>query len=176
MTVEHAVFLFTSFLILFGGFMMVTRQNLVHAALYLIVALFGVAVIFVLLDAGFLAVVQVLVYIGAIAILMIFAVMLTRGDVAREQDPVNAGFGWALLLAALFCFGLIVLIGQWPAVNTQAPALSADTDTVFELGTALVSPDGYVIPFEVASVLLLAALIGALVVARPQKKNSGVSK
>jgi NADH-quinone oxidoreductase subunit J len=176
MTVEQAVFLFTSFLILFSGFMMVTRQNLVHAALYLIVALFGVAVVFVLLDAGFLAVVQVLVYIGAIAILMIFAVMLTRGDVAREQDPVNAGFGWALLLAALFCFALIVLIGQWPAINTQAPALSADTDTVLDLGTALVSPDGYVIPFEVASVLLLAALIGALVVARPQKKNPEGSK
>ena len=176
MTVEQAVFLFTSFLILFSGFMMVTRQNLVHAALYLIVALFGVAVIFVLLEAGFLAVVQVLVYIGAIAILMIFAVMLTRGDVSREQEPVNAGFGWALLLAALFCFGLIILIGQWQAVNTQAPALSADTDTVLELGTALVSPDAYVIPFEVASVLLLAALIGALVVARPQKKSSRSSK
>jgi NADH-quinone oxidoreductase subunit J len=172
MTVEQAVFLFTSFLILFSAFMMVTRQNLVHAALYLIVALFGVAVVFVLLDAGFLAVVQVLVYIGAIAILMIFAVMLTRGDVAREQEPVNAGFGWALMLAALFCFGLIILIGQWPAVNSQAPVLSADTNTVLDLGTALVSPDGYVIPFEVASVLLLAALIGALVVARPQKKNS----
>jgi len=176
MTVEQAVFLFTSFLILFSGFMMVTRQNLVHAALYLIVALFGVAVIFVLLDAGFLAVVQVLVYIGAIAILMIFAVMLTRGDVSREQEPVNTGFGWALLLAALFCFGLIILIGQWPGVNSQAPALSADTNTVLDLGIALVSPDGYVIPFEVASVLLLAALIGALVVARPHKKNSGSAK
>lgn len=172
MSVEQAVFLFTSFLILFSGFMMVTRQNLVHAALYLIVALFGVAVIFVLLEAGFLAVVQVLVYIGAIAILMIFAVMLTRGDVSKEQEPVNAGFGWALLLAALFCFGLIVLIGQWPAVNSMAPALSANTDTVFELGSALVSPDAYVIPFEVASVLLLAALIGALVVARPHTKKS----
>ena len=176
MSVEQVVFLFTSFLILFSGFMMVTRQNLVHAALYLIVALFGVAVIFVLLEAGFLAVVQVLVYIGAIAILMIFAVMLTRGDVSKEQEPVNAGFGWALLLAALFCFGLIILIGQWPAINTPAPALSPDTDTVFELGSALVSPDAYVIPFEVASVLLLAALIGALVVARPQKKNSRSAK
>ncbi len=176
MTVEQAVFLFTSLLILFSGFMMVTRQNLVHAALYLIVALFGVAVVFVLLDAGFLAVVQVLVYIGAIAILMIFAVMLTHGDVSREQEPVNKGFGWALLLAALFCFGLIILVGQWPGVNSQAPALDADTNTVLDLGTALVSPDGYVIPFEVASILLLAALIGALVVARPHKKTSGGAK
>ena len=86
---------------------------------------------------------------------------------------MNAGFGWALLLAALFCFGLIILIGQWPGIATQAPPLDPQADTVFDLGAALVSPDAYVIPFEVASVLLLAALIGALVVARPQKKSSG---
>ncbi len=170
MTPVQVVFLFTAALILWGAFMMVTRQNLVHAALYLIVALFGVAVIFVLLEAGFLAVIQVLIYIGAIAILMIFAVMLTRGDVIEEQT-VNRSFGWAALLAALFCFGLIILVGQWPAVSSLAPALDSGRDTVAELGQALVAPEGYVIPFEVASVLLLAALIGALVVARPQKKG-----
>jgi NADH-quinone oxidoreductase subunit J len=171
MTVEQGVFLFSSVLILFSGFMMVTRPNLVHAALYLVVALFGVAVIFVLLDAGFLAVVQVLVYIGAIAILMIFAVMLTRGNVVEEQISFNAAAGWALLLAALFAFALIVMLGQWPGIGAQVQTLDAGRDTVAELGTALVSPDAYVIPFEVASVLLLAALIGALVVARPQKKG-----
>ncbi|MEX2161110.1 MAG: NADH-quinone oxidoreductase subunit J [Anaerolineales bacterium] len=169
MTAEQGVFIFTSLLIMFSGYMMVTRQNLVHAALYLVVALFGVAVVFVLLDAGFLAVVQVLVYIGAIAILMIFAVMLTRGNATGEQESMNAFSGWALLLAALFAFALIVMLGQWQDVTAQAPALAAGRDTVKELGAALVSPDGYVIPFEVASVLLLAALIGALVVARPQK-------
>lgn len=170
MTAVQAVFLFTAALILWAAFMMVTRQNLVHAALYLVVALFGVSVIFVLLEAGFLAVIQVLIYIGAIAILMIFAVMLTRGDVT-EAPPVNRSYGWAALLAALFGFALIILVGQWSAVNTLAPALSATRDMIGELGQALVSPDGYVIPFEVASVLLLAALVGALVVARPQKKN-----
>ena len=151
MTAVQAVFLFTAALILWAAFMMVTRQNLVHAALYLVVALFGVAVIFVLLEAGFLAVIQVLIYIGAIAILMIFAVMLTRGDVT-EAPAVNRSYGWAALLAALFGFGLIILVGQWPGVNTIAPALSAARDTISELGQALVSPDGYVIPFEVASV------------------------
>ncbi len=170
MTAVQIVFFFTAALILWGAFMMVTRQNLVHAALYLIVSLFGVAVIFVLLEAGFLAVIQVLVYIGAIAILMIFAVMLTRSDVI-EMETVNRSYGWAALLAALFCFGLIILIGQWPAVSSLAPALQASRDTVAELGQALVSPDGYVIPFEVASVLLLAALVGALVVARPHNKS-----
>lgn len=170
MTAVQIVFLLTAALILWAAFMLVTRQNLVHAALYLVVALFGVAVIFVLLEAGFLAVIQILIYIGAIAILMIFAVMLTRGDVI-EQETVNRSYGWAALLAALFCFGLIILIGQWPAVSSLAPTLQASRDTVAELGQALVSPDGYVIPFEVASVLLLAALIGALVVARPHKKG-----
>ena len=171
MTVEQAVFLFIGFVTLMAGFMMVTRSNLIHAALYLVVALFGVAVLFVLLDAGFLAVVQVLVYIGAIAILMIFAVMLTRGNVVHEQITFNKIFGWALLLSALFGFALIIMLGQWPGIDATAPALSAQRDTVVELGTALVSPDAYVIPFEVASVLLLAALIGALVVARPPKKS-----
>ena len=169
MTAEQSIFLFIGFVILFSGYMMVTRSNLVHAALFLVVALFGVAVIFVLLDAGFLAVVQVLVYIGAIAILMIFAVMLTRGNATEEQESMNAGFGWAMLLSALFAFALIVMLGQWADIGAMAPALDAGRSTIEELGSALVSPDGYVIPFEVASVLLLAALIGALVVARPQK-------
>ena len=171
MTAEQGVFLFIGFVTLFSAYTMVTRSNLVHAALFLIVALFGVAVIFVLLDAGFLAVVQVLVYIGAIAILMIFAVMLTQDNASRDQESMNINYGWAVLLSALFAFALIVMLGQWQDIGAMAPALDAGRDTVVELGSALVSPDGYVIPFEVASVLLLAALIGALVVARPQKKG-----
>ncbi|MBX3002415.1 MAG: NADH-quinone oxidoreductase subunit J [Anaerolineales bacterium] len=170
MTAMQGVFLFAAGLILWAAFMMVTRQNLVHAAFYLILALFGVAIVFVLLDAGFLAVVQVLVYIGAISIIMIFAVMLTRGDVI-EEAPVNKGYGWALLLSALFAFGLIILIGQWPAVASLPGEINTARDLAAELGVSLVSPEGFVIPFEVASVLLLAALIGALVVARPQKKG-----
>jgi NADH:ubiquinone oxidoreductase subunit 6 (subunit J) len=164
------VFVIAAALILWAAFMMVTRRNLVHATLYLVIALFGVAVVFVLLDAGFLAVIQVLVYIGAIAILMIHAVMLTRGDVI-EENPVNRSFGWAALLAALLGLGLIILVGQWPAISGLAPALSSTRDMVSELGVALSSPQGYVIPFEVSSVLLLAAIIGALVVARPPKKT-----
>lgn len=171
MTAEQGVFLFISFVILFSAYTMVTRSNLVHAALFLVVTLFGVAVIFVLLDAGFLAVVQVLVYIGAIAILMIFAVMLTQDNAAKQQESMNPNYGWALLLSALFAFALIVMLGQWPDIGATTPVLDSARDTVAELGSALVSPDGYVIPFEVASVLLLAALIGALVVARPQKKG-----
>ncbi|MCW5874999.1 MAG: NADH-quinone oxidoreductase subunit J [Anaerolineales bacterium] len=168
MTGMQGVFLFAAGLILWAAFMMVTRQNLVHAAFYLILALFGVAILFVLLDAGFLAVIQVSVYIGAISIMMIFAVMLTRGDVI-EEDPVNKNYGWALLLAALFAFGLIILVGQWPAIASLPGAFDTSRDLAAELGVALFSPEGFVIPSEVASVLLLAALVGSLVVARRQK-------
>jgi len=171
MTPIQGVFLITAAAILWSAYMVVTRDNLIHSALYLIITLFGVAVLFVLLEAGFLAVVQVLVYIGAIAILMIFAVMLTRGDVDKLEQVSIANSGFVAMISILFFSTLILLMGQWPAFSSTAPELEAGRDTVVELGTALVSPKGYVIPFEVASVLLLAALIGALYVARPQGKG-----
>lgn len=171
MTPIQSVFLLTAAVTLVGAFLMVTRSNLVHAALLLVVVLFGVAVLFVLLEAGFLAVVQVLVYIGAIAILMIFAVMLTRGDVENVRRTMNANYGWTALIVALFLFGLVILLGQWQGFGTLPPAFGGAEDSVAQLGSSLVSPNGYVIPFEVASVMLLAALIGALVVARPQDKE-----
>lgn len=171
MTPIQAVFLFTAAGILWSAYMVVNRRNLVHAALYLVITLFGVAVLFVLLEAGFLAVIQILVYIGAIAILMIFAVMLTRGDVDNLPEPNNANSSWVAMLALLFFSSLVLLLSQWPAIANVSPAIDASRDTVVELGTALVSPQAFVIPFELASVLLLAALIGALVIARPQKKD-----
>jgi NADH-quinone oxidoreductase subunit J len=175
MTPVQIVFLFVGFMILLAAWMMVSRRNLVHAALWLVVALFGVAVLFVLLEAGFFAVIQVLVYIGAIAILMIFAVMLTRGDVEELSHITNRYAGWVAVMASFLLFGLVIVLGQWPAFQTAAPALP-DTDYIVELGTALVSPDGFVIPFEVASVMLLAALIGALVVARPAQDQEKKGK
>ncbi|MQC27198.1 MAG: NADH-quinone oxidoreductase subunit J [Chloroflexi bacterium] len=169
MTPIQLVFLFVAFATLWAAFMVVTRNNLVHAALFLVIALFGVAVLFVMLEAGFLAVIQVLVYIGAIAILMIFAVMLTRGDVDDIPDITNRYAGWVGLVAVLFFSSLVILMAQWPSFTALAKPILSSRDTIVELGTALVSPNGYVIPFEVASVMLLAALIGALVVARPRK-------
>lgn len=167
----QTVFLFAAALTLWAAFMMVTRRNLMHTALYLIVTLFGVAIFFVILEAGFLAVVQVIVYIGAIAIMVIFAIMLTRGDGPVDEEPVNTGFGWGALLAALFAFGLIILIGQWPAVYSLAPRFDGARDTIRELGIAFVSPEQSVLPFELAGILLLAAFIGAVTVSRVQKKK-----
>ncbi len=171
MTPIQAVFLFTAAGILFSAYLVVNRSNLVHAALYLVVTLFGVAVLFVLLEAGFLAVIQILVYIGAIAILMIFAVMLTRGDIDNLPNPKNSTSAWAAMLVVLVFSSLVLMLSQWPDFNKISPSIDATRDTVVELGVALVSPEAYVIPFELASVLLLAALIGAIFVARPQNKD-----
>jgi NADH-quinone oxidoreductase subunit J len=159
------IFLIIAFATLFAAIQVVTSPNLVHAALWLIVALFGVATTFVLLNASFLAVVQVVVYIGSIAILMIFAIMLTR-NVMRDSSPqLNKGVWLAALIGLIFFAGLTVVLLNSGAGLASLPAIPANVDLISDLGLVLVSPNGYIIPFELASVLLLAALIGAIVVA-----------
>jgi NADH-quinone oxidoreductase subunit J len=158
-----------AFVTLGAALMVVSARNLVHSALWLILALFGVAVLFVLLDAGFLAVAQVVIYIGAIAILLIFAIMLTR-RVAEDTGPqVNPNWGWAALIGLVVFGALAWMLVNWSGIHTQMPALAAGADPLRQLGEALVAPNGYVLPFEVASVLLVAALIGALLVAWERK-------
>jgi NADH-quinone oxidoreductase subunit J len=159
------VFLITAVVTLVAAFRVVTVSNLVHAALWLILALFGVASTFVLLSATFLAVVQVVVYIGAIAILMIFAIMLTRGGIQDSGPQLNNDAWLAALLGLVLFAGLTFVTLNSGADKVSLPVMGARADPISDLGLALVSPDAYIIPFEMASVLLLAALIGAIVVA-----------
>jgi NADH-quinone oxidoreductase subunit J len=169
MTPIQIVFILVAAATLGAALLVVTSRNLVHAALWLIVALFGVAIFFVLLNAGFLAVAQVVIYIGAIAILLIFAIMLTR-RVAEDTGPqVNPGWAWSALISLVLFGALVWLFTRWDGFSLNQPELGAGVDTLRELGKALVSPDAYVLPFEVASVLLLAALVGAIMVAWERK-------
>ncbi len=171
MTADKIIFLLVGAFILVSALMVVTTRKLIHAALWLVVALFGVAVLYAILQAGFLAVVQVVVYIGAIAILFIFAVMLTRREM-RDQGPQTRSNWWiAALLGFLILVSLVFLILNQPDVERTAAAIPAGVDTLRNLGTALVSPDAYVLPFEVASILLLAALVGAVYIAGFGKKS-----
>jgi NADH-quinone oxidoreductase subunit J len=169
MTGEQIVFLVVAVLTLLFALQVVTTGNLVHAALWLIAALFGVAMTFVLLSASFLAVVQVVVYIGAIAILFIFAVMLTRKEMRDQGPQLNKNWWFGALLAVLAFVGLFFLLQGWNGLSRTATAIPAGFDAVSILGNALVSPDAYVLPFEVASVLLVAALVGAVYVAFNRK-------
>src|SRR5215510_14346604 len=134
MTPEQIIFLAVAFFTLCSGFMVVTTRNLIHAALWLIATLFGVAIIFALLNAGFIAVVQVVVYIGAIAILFIFAVMLTRKDLRDNVPQLNKNW-WAGALIAVATFGgLVFLLQSWNAVSRTATAIPEGFDSVAKLG------------------------------------------
>ncbi|MGC1379179.1 MAG: NADH-quinone oxidoreductase subunit J [Anaerolineales bacterium] len=167
MDATQVIFIVSAALIVASALMVVTSRNLVHAALWLIATLFGVGILYVLLEAGFLAVVQVVVYIGAIAIMFIFAVMLTRRDMLDHGPQVNASWPVALALSVFTFVGLgFILNGFGYSLNHLPGALPPNLDPLLALGNALVSPQAFVLPFEVASVLLLAALVGAVYVAR----------
>lgn len=172
MSVLQIIFILIAAVTLFSATMVVIVRKMMHAALWLVLALFGVAMIFATLQASYFAVIQVLVYIGAIAILIIFSIMLTQRvlETAGEQLVRN---WWLPALVALVLFGLIAsALSLWHGFGTPLVELPAGAENVAALGKALVDPAGYTIPFEVASVLLLAALIGAIYVAVDRKEKA----
>ena len=163
MTGPQIVFLVAAAVTLIAAIMVVTVPRLVHAGLWLILALAGVAVLFVLLDNSFLAVVHVAIYIDAIAILIIIAVMLTR-RVMSDTDPQITRMWLGSAFASLIIMaGLLGIVSQAPDASRQ-PLLEAEV-SLDALGRALVDVDGFILPFEIASVLLVAALVGAILVA-----------
>ena len=168
MSAAQIFFIITAAVTLFSAVMVVSVRRMMHAALWLILTLLGVAVLFVLLQSGFFAVVQVLVYIGAISILIIFAVMLTRQVMSEKAPQLNRG--WVAGLAA--AGGLMVILAfTLRGVPIEAKSMLGDAGdgTVVALGKALADPNGFAIPFEVASILLVAALIGTIYIAMERK-------
>lgn len=178
--IEQIVFIIISAITLIAGLIVVAYRNLFHAALALMVSFFGVAGLYVLLEAGFLAAAQLLVYIGAISILLIFAIMMTRRLMQTTESPFNAQ-PIAGLVGALVSFMImvVVILQLWPLTPGEDSLLGArppvDPEilrgSVAALGRSFVSADAYVVPFELASVLLLAALVGAIVVAWPKEED-----
>ena len=155
--------------ITYSAIRVVTSQNVVHAALYLVAVLAGVGAQYVLLTAEFVAATQVLVYIGAIVVLFLFGIMLTRTRIGRDQELTHRAW-WSGLLTALILFGVMAyaLIDEYGWTETPLPK---DTRIAYVNGsnTATVSDSifsQYLVPFEAISVLLLAALVGAIVLAR----------
>jgi NADH-quinone oxidoreductase subunit J len=144
--------------------MVVTSRNLLHSALWLIVSFFGIAGVFILLQAEFLAVVQVLIYIGAISMLIIFAIMLTRRIMDPQQPRFNSQWGLVGGFAALLFVGLAAVVTRvaWPVAAGEVPG-----DAIAQLGADFVGL--YAVPFEVASVLLVVAMIGAIIIARERE-------
>ena len=146
-------------LVLISAVWVVTLRNLFRAALSLGVVLVGVAGLFIVLQAEFLAFVQILVYVGAILTLVVFAVMLTSRAFASVPTDVSRHRGPALVVAGVL-YGL--LLSMAPTLIRFAPS-SSGSATVSELGQALVTT--LVLPFEVISIVFVAAMVGAIAVA-----------
>ena len=139
----------------------VTTKNVVHAALYLVVVLAGVGGLYFILGAEFVGTTQILVYIGAIIVLFLFGIMLTRAPIGQEQDLDNDQRWWAVIVSVL----LLAVLGYSLIDRFEDSQLPAETvQTTAEVSDSIFST--YLVPFEVISVLLLAALVGAIVVAR----------
>lgn len=150
----------------------VTTRNVVHAALWLIVVLGGNGIVYLLLQAEFVAITQFLVYLGAIVVLFLFGIMLTRAPMGRSDDLDNRQRPLGALIAVVM-FGVIAF-----SVVTSWEDTELDFRAYGEAGALAVNGSGrtqavsdaifgdYLIPFEALSVLLLAALIGAIVIAR----------
>jgi NADH-quinone oxidoreductase subunit J len=159
--VPAVIFYILAAVMIGAAIMVVSVKNIFHSALFLVLCFFSVAGIYILLEAEFLAAVQVLIYVGAITILMIFAIMLTHrlysAKVKQSNEQVIPGLiiVGALLVATLFALG---------STTWKLSFETAQAQSVVGIGRLLLT--SYVLPFEVVSVVLLTALIGAVIIAR----------
>ncbi|MEU8848944.1 NADH-quinone oxidoreductase subunit J [Streptomyces sp. NPDC048564] len=158
-------------LVTFGAALVtVTTRQLVHAALWLVVTLGGLAVEYLLLTAEFIAWVQVLIYVGSVVVLLLFGLMLTRAPIGRSPDA-DSGNRWAALTVAVAAAATLIWVvvdafrATW--IDLDGPAAGSTRAT----GESLFQ--NWVLPFEALSVLLLAALVGAIVLSRKAKAESG---
>lgn len=161
--VPAAIFYILAAIIIGSAVMVVSLKNIFHCAVFLVLCFFGVAGIYVLLSAEFLAAVQVLIYVGAITILMIFAIMLTAklysAKIRQSNEQVIPGI---IIVAALLVATVFTLSRTAWRLSSQA----AEVQSTVGIGRLLLTK--YVLPFEVVSVVLLTALIGAIVIARKE--------
>ncbi|MEV4611644.1 NADH-quinone oxidoreductase subunit J [Kitasatospora sp. NPDC049258] len=156
------VFLLVGLVVLGSAVVSVTTKQLVHAALWLVVALGGLAIEFLLLTAEFIAWVQVLIYLGSVVVLVLFGLMLTRAPIGRSPDA-DSGNRWVALGVALASGATLVTLvvdafrSAWVDLGAGGGSTRATGEMLFRY---------WVLPFEALSVLLLAALVGAIVLSR----------
>jgi NADH-quinone oxidoreductase subunit J len=163
MSYEEVIFYFVAALTVLGGLGVVLARNVIHSALFLIVALLAVAAVFILLSAEFLAIVQVLIYGGAVTILILFAMMLTRvRDMPGALDGPQRPFA-ALAAAAFLALSILAVVStEWPGETEEITVIAFS-----DLGDKLFR--NWAAPFEVASLVLLVALVGAIILARGEE-------
>lgn len=185
------IFVVVSALVLLSGIMVVVVKNIIHAALWLIGSFAAVTALYFLMEAPFIGVVQVLIYAGAVSILMLFAIMLTRqvaSEATRQFFPrwwiaagASAGLFAVVLVPVILRPGLPVEVAAsgWPRIDLVSPGNAAGgvqnnqhLAGALEIGRSFMQE--YLLPFEVASLLLLVALIGAIVIASEERSRRRV--
>ncbi|MBO1000434.1 NADH-quinone oxidoreductase subunit J [Bacillus sp. SD075] len=158
---ELIAFIGLALVAIVGGVLLITLTKVVHMVIALVFTFLGIAGIYMLLSAEFVAIVQILIYSGAITIVMLFGIMLTKH---QENDaPAKGGWGNFSLLAAIAGFAVAVYLGIYNLDIPVQPTALHEENTK-QIGIELFSK--YVIPFELMSVLLLVALVGAIVLAK----------
>jgi NADH-quinone oxidoreductase subunit J len=165
-TVTEVIFWALAVVMVVSALRVVTSQNVVHAALYLVGALMGAAALYVLLLAEFIAWAQVLIYVGAVVVLMLFGLMLTRAPIGKANYDNEQRLLAAIVAAALFGVTSWILIDTFEGSEIELSSSNAVRSA--DIGEGIFS--NYVLPFEIVSVLLLAALIGAVMIARKDEK------
>ncbi|MGH2398330.1 MAG: NADH-quinone oxidoreductase subunit J family protein [bacterium] len=161
---EFAAFIILSLLILIPAVVVVTSRNLVRSALSLVPTLLGVTGFYVLLQAEFVAGIQILIYAGAITVLLLFVIMLTEGGAGLQVRQVNEQIPLGVTAAVWLAFLLILVFSRttWPVTQGNPPAYSA-----LAIGSAFMTD--YVLVFEVTSLVLLVSLVGAIIIARREE-------
>ncbi|GAA1526304.1 NADH-quinone oxidoreductase subunit J [Actinomadura kijaniata] len=176
MTGPEVVFTLLGVVAVGSGIMVVTTRQLVHAALWLVVSFGALAGGYLVLTAEFVAWVQVLIYVGAVVVLLLFGIMLTRAPIGESED-LDSGNRWVALGVALATAGVLVTVLVMGFRDAYTP-LKGDQGAAEGIGASIFRT--WVLPFEVLSVLLLAALVGAIVLSRsdigPQDPASGNGK
>jgi NADH-quinone oxidoreductase subunit J len=167
MSITTLLFIFLSALAIGSALMVITRKNPVHSVLYLIVTFFAISGHYILLNAQFLAIVNIIVYAGAIMVLFLFVVMLMNLNIAAEpQKNKLMQFAGVLSGGSLFLV-LVAALLKTKAVTGAVEMQTGDYGLIKNLGKVLFND--YVLPFEISSVLFLSAMIGAVVISKKEQ-------
>jgi len=162
---QNIAFGIVALIMIVGALRVVTTKNVVHAALWLVLVLAGAAAQYLILSAEFVAITQVLVYIGAVTVLFLFGTMLTRAQLGRATDLNNKNWALGIPVALLLLGTLVyVLVDSFHAEKLVDDPKDVPNVTTQQISDSIFSP--YLIPFWALSFVLLAALIGAIVLAR----------
>lgn len=162
-SLSQGIFLAFSLIAVWAAIRVVVCHRIFHGALWLIVSFFGVAAIYMFLESPFMAGIQLFIYIGGVAVLTVIAIMVTKGIMREDKPTLNAPGSAGVVSISLFAI-MVWMILRLPL--PQEPVFPVMEGGLELLGAALVDPGGYLLAFEIVSVMLLVVLLGALYLGR----------